>query len=496
MSERLGTLTQADLVAGLTGGHVRPEDLPRAAETAIRRPVVDSRLARDGSLFIALSGEHQDGHEFIPQALANGAVAIIAERAPSGLPCEVWDLTGGGQREPKDIVPVCLIVDDSLKALQRVAGYWRSQHAVRVIAITGSVGKTTCKEMCAAVLAQRFCILKSEGNYNNEIGLPLTLLQLTAEHQAVVLEMGMYALGEISHLAEIAQPHVGLVTNVGPSHLERLGTIARIAQAKSELPRALPPGRDGGRAVLNADDQRVAAMRELTVADTFTYGLDPRADLWADEIQSEGLDGIHFRLHYARETIHVRVPMLGRHSVHTALAAASVGLVEGLSWTEILSGLSDESVQLRLVAVPGPHDSTILDDTYNASPESSIAALNLLEELGGRKVAVLGDMYELGRYEEEGHKVVGRRAREVVDILVAVGSLGQLIGQEALVVGMNAGSVFLVDTNSQATDVVQAHARPGDIVLVKGSRGMQMEEIVAALTRTLDAGWSPKDTAQ
>jgi UDP-N-acetylmuramoyl-tripeptide--D-alanyl-D-alanine ligase len=344
------------------------------------------------------------------------------------------------------------------------------------------VGKTTCKETCAAVLAQRYRTLRSEGNYNNEIGLPLTLLHLTAAHERVVLEMGMYALGEIAHLAEIAVPHVGLVTNVGPSHLERLGTMERIAQAKSELPRALPAAQDGGWAVLNADDERVMAMERQTEAALFTYGLNPGADLWADEILSEGLDGIRFRLHHDQEVIHIQVPMLGRHSVHTALGAASVGLVEGLSWTEIISGLCDKSDQLRLVVVPGPHDSTILDDTYNASPESSIAALNLLEELGGRKVAVLGDMYELGQYEEEGHKIVGRRAREVVDLLVTVGRLGKLIGEEAMVAGMDAGSVYLLDTSGQAIDVIRAHAGPGDIVLVKGSRGIKMEEIVAALT--------------
>jgi len=334
------------------------------------------------------------------------------------------------------------------------------------------------------VVKQRFCTLKSEGNYNNEIGLPLTLLHLTARHERSVLEMGMYALGEIAQLAAIALPQVGVVTNVGPIHLERLGSMERIAQAKAELPQALPPADEGGVAVLNFDDERVRAMAAQTEARVFTYGLTPEADLWADGIQSEGLRGIHFRFHHGPETIHARLPLLGRHSVHSALVATAVGLVEGLSWEEILTGLRDQSVQLRLVAVPGPDDSTLLDDTYNSSPVSCIAALNLLSEIQGRKIAVLGDMYELGQYAEEGHKLVGRRARDVVDLLITVGSLGRLIGEEALKAGMEPDKVYMVDSNSQAIELVRQLVQPGppgDRILVKGSRGMAMEEIVAAL---------------
>jgi UDP-N-acetylmuramoyl-tripeptide--D-alanyl-D-alanine ligase len=215
----------------------------------------------------------------------------------------------------------------------------------------------------------------------------------------------------------------------------------------------------------------------------FTYGLSPSADVWADGIESEGLDGIRFRLHHARDTIHARVPMLGRHSVHTALCATSVGLVEGLSWGEIVAGLRDQSVQLRLVAVPGPRGSTILDDSYNASPASSIAALNLLDELPGRKLAVLGDMYELGSYEEEGHRFVGRRTRDVVDLLIAVGSLSRIIAEEAIDAGMPPESVHLAATNSEAVQLLRKLLESGDVLLVKGSRGAQMEEIVAALAQ-------------
>jgi len=475
------------------------------AQIEIRSTVIDSRLASPGCLFIALRGERHDGHDFIGDAVDRGAVAVIAEKEPA-VPCVLCAMAGwvpspeglaSRITQPEGTVmegwtlgePVCLLVPDSLSALQRAAAYWRRIHDVRVIGITGSVGKTTSKEVMAAVLSQRFHTLKSEGNYNNEIGLPLTLLALTSRHERVVLEMGMYDLGEIAQLADISLPQVGVVTDVGPTHLERLGSIERIAQAKAELPRALPPAEEGGVAILNADDEWVRAMAGQTQARVFTYGLSPDADLWADAIQSHGLEGVHFRFHFGQEEVYAHVPMLGRHSVHTALRAAAVGLVEGLAWEEIMAGLRDQSAQLRLVAVPGPMGSTILDDTYNSSPASCIAALNLLEELSGgvgegRKIAVLGDMYELGNYEEEGHKIVGRRACNVVDILVAVGHLGRIIGEEALKAGMPAGSVHLVQTNAAAIELLRTIVQPspaGDKILVKGSRGMAMEEIVATL---------------
>jgi UDP-N-acetylmuramoyl-tripeptide--D-alanyl-D-alanine ligase len=317
--------------------------------------------------------------------------------------------------------------------------------------------------------------------------LPLALLHLTASHERVVLEMGMYDVGEISQLADIAMPQVGVVTNVGPTHLERLGTIERIAQAKAELPQALPPASSGGVAILNQDDDAVRAMAGQTRARVFTYGLDPGAHLSADEIESEGLEGIRFNFHFGQETIHVRVPMLGRHSVHTSLSAAAVGLVEGLSWQEIMAGLRDQSVQLRLVTVPGPAGSIILDDTYNSSPRSCIAALNLLDELEGRKIAVLGDMYELGRYEDEAHRLVGRRASDVADLLITVGQLAQTIGDEAITAGAAPDTVYLLRTNSEAIELLRVLIESGagtDRVLVKGSRGMAMEEIVAALAQS------------
>ena len=486
---RPGTLQLKHMIQGLAVPEGR---LPSGMvpDVEIRSAVVDSRLVTPGALFVALAGERCDGHEFIGEAIERGAVAVIAERAPNAR-CTVLE-AGEPAAEPglwEHGVAACFVVPDSLAALQQLAAFWRRQHDVRVLGITGSVGKTTSKEVIAAVLEQRYKTLKSEANYNNEIGLPLTLLHLTAKHEQVVLEMGMYDLGEIALLAEISLPQVGIVTNVGPTHLERLGTMERIAQAKTELPRALPPAEQGGVAILNADDPLVRGMAKETQARVFTYGLDPGADLWADEIESEGLEGIRFRLHHGRESIHARLPMLGRHSVHTGLRAAAVGLVEGLAWEEILAGLRDQSAQIRLVAVPGPAGSTILDDTYNSSPASCIAALTVLSELAGpkghgRKIAVLGDMYELGNYEDEAHKLVGRRAFDVADLLVTVGRLGKTIGEEALRAGMPAGSVHMVESNDQATELLLTLIQPaplGDVVLVKGSRGLAMEEIVTAL---------------
>jgi UDP-N-acetylmuramoyl-tripeptide--D-alanyl-D-alanine ligase len=236
-------------------------------------------------------------------------------------------------------------------------------------------------------------------------------------------------------------------------------------------------------AILNYDDEHVREMAKSTQARVLYYGLSPEADLWADRIEGLGLEGIRFRLHYGHETLHVKIPLLGRHSVHTALRAAAVGLVEELTWQEVIEGLRGPSAQLRLVAVPGPKGTTILDDTYNASPASTIAALNLLDELDGRKIAVLGDMLELGDYEEEGHVKVGMRALEVADVLIAVGPRGRIIGQAARRWGMPADRVHIVEGNAEAVALLEQMVTGDDVILVKGSRAMKMEEIVNALGR-------------
>jgi UDP-N-acetylmuramoyl-tripeptide--D-alanyl-D-alanine ligase len=446
--------------------------------------VIDSRQAGPGSLFVALPGEQTDGHAYVAHAFSRGAAAALVGR-PVDAPGVLVDARQPAALPPLPAgQPICILVDDPLLALQRLAAAWRVRFSPRVIGITGSVGKTTTKEIAAAVLRQRFVTLKNRGNLNNEIGLPLSVLDLDEHHQRVVLEMGMYDVGEIAQLCRIARPHVGVVTNVGPVHLERLGTVERIAQAKAELIEALPVD---GVAILNADDLLVAAMAGRTQATIFWYGLSPDADLWADEIEGEGLEGIRFRFHYQGETVHVRVPLLGRHSVHTALRAAAVGLVEGLSWEEIVRGLQQLDVQLRLIASRGLNGATLLDDTYNASPASTMAALNLLADLpvhNGRRIAVLGDMLELGSYEEEGHRKVGVRAAYVADLLVTVGQRAQLIAEEALAAGLASDKVLVLDNAEAALAELRSIMGPGDVVLVKGSRAVRMDEIATALTAT------------
>jgi len=477
---RVGMLTLTDVLEGLTGN--RPEGLGQP----VSKTVVDSRQAEPGALFVALRGEHADGHDYVGDAFSRGVVAAIVERDVD-TEALVLDLTSPSAissaiSRAQFSIPVVLKTADSLQALQQVAAFWRRRHELRVIGVTGSVGKTTTKELTAAVLARRYVTLKSEASYNNEIGLPLTLIHLTDEHECAVLEMGMYDVGEIAGLARIAQPQVGVVTIIGPVHLERAGTIERIVQAKSELVKALPPAPEGV-AILNYDDDRVRGMAQVTQARVFYYGLSPEADLWADHIDGLGLEGIRFQLHYRGEALYVKIPLLGRHSVHTALRATAVGLVEGLTWQEIIEGLRGPSPQLRLVAVPGPKGAIILDDTYNASPASTIAALNLLDELDGRKIAVLGDMLELGDYEREGHEKVGMRALEVADVLITVGPRGRIIGEAAVRWGMPDDRVHSVEESVEAVALLEHMVTSDDVILVKGSRAVRMEEIVNALGR-------------
>ena len=475
-------LTLADAIEGLTGARVEA-----ASRWVITEGSIDSRTAKPGALFIALPGERADGHDYVAAAFQQGTVAALVKRSvDSAAPLvdlrQPFDPAALAVFETLPDGPVCLLVDDPLQGLQQIAGFWRRKMNVRVIGITGSVGKSTTKEVVTEVLSQRFQTLKNVGNLNNEIGLPLTLLSLTEVYERVVLEMGFYVIGEIKFLCDLALPSVGVVTNIGTVHAERAGSQDSIAQGKSELVKALPAAPEGV-AILNYDDLRVRDMASKTQAQVFYYGLDPRADLWADQVEGRGLDGIRFRLHYQGETLYLNVPMIGRHSVHTALRAAAVGLVEGLNWLEIINGLQSGSSQLRLVAVRAECGALLLDDTYNASPESVLAALNLLEELYGRKIAVLGDMLELGQYEAQGHEMAGIRAAEVVDILVTVGDRARMIADAAHRAGLAAAAIIPLETTEQATDWLKQQLQPRDVVLVKGSRGMRMDRVISALER-------------
>jgi UDP-N-acetylmuramoyl-tripeptide--D-alanyl-D-alanine ligase len=466
-------LTLADVLEALT--HVRPT----RAGPIITEATVDSRQAIPGSLFVAMPGERVDGHDFVESAFKRGAILALVQKDLTGA-MPVVDLQK--DIDPEAVVtiesPFCLRVPDTLKALQQVARFWRRKLNVRVIGITGSVGKSTTKELIAEVLGQRYRTLKNPGNLNNEIGLPLTLLSLSEGHERAVLEMGFYVPGEIEMLCDLALPQVGVITNIGTVHAERAGSVEAIASGKAELVQSLPAD---GWAILNYDDPLVREMAGKTRARIFFNGLDPRADLWADNIDSLGLDGILFELHYRKEVLHLRVPMIGRHSVQTVLRAAAVGLVEGLTWQEIVEGLHSSTTQLRLVAMRTQSGALILDDTYNAAPDSMLAALTLLGELEGYRLAVLGDMLELGPYEKQGHEMVGARAAEIVDELVTVGVRARTIAQSAWQAGLRRESITEFEDIPPVAEFLQQHLTAQHVVLIKGSRGMHMDRIVTAL---------------
>jgi UDP-N-acetylmuramoyl-tripeptide--D-alanyl-D-alanine ligase len=347
------------------------------------------------------------------------------------------------------------------------------------------VGKTTTKEAVASVLGARYRVLKSGGNRNNEVGLPLTLLTAIPEHNRAVLEMGMYQLGEIADLCRVAAPDAGLVTNVEPVHLERLGSIERIAEAKAELVQSLPAD---GWAALNADDARVMAMAQLTGARIVSYGSTPAADARLVSVTDLGLQGNVFAVKVKpsladgrAEECTLRTGMLGATAVRAALAAMTVGLLEGLTWDEIQQGLDTLGQGLRLISRQGKDGATVLDDCYNASPSSVIAALEFLHSLKGRRVAVLGDMLELGTLEVEGHRRVGRVAADTCDALVTVGARARDIAKSAEEHGLPGASITAVPDNREAIACLGQVLRYGDAVLVKGSRGMRMEDIVSFL---------------
>jgi UDP-N-acetylmuramoyl-tripeptide--D-alanyl-D-alanine ligase len=466
-------LTLADALEALTSVHA-----PNAA-AVITEAAIDSRQVIPGSLFVAIPGEKVDGHDFIADAFKRGAsFALIQKDVPASFP--TLDLRGGLSADSPLTLDstLCLRVDNTISALQQIARFWRRKLDLRVVGITGSVGKSTTKEMIAEVLGVRYRTLKNLGNLNNEIGLPLTILKLGKGYERAVLEMGFYVPGEIQFLCDIAQPQIGVVTNVGTVHAERAGSQEAIAKGKSELIHSLP---SDGVAILNFDDPWVRRMEEKSKARIFFYGLSPEADLWADQIEGLGLDGIRFRLHYKGETLHTHIPMIGRHSVHTALRAASVGLNDGLHWQEIFEGLSHGHAQLRLVAVRSGSGALILDDTYNASPESMLAALNLLDEMDGRKIAVLGDMLELGPYEKQGHEMVGMRAAQVSKTLLTLGARARMIADAARRAGMKPSHVFEFETPDLIVDWLNKNLTSNDAVLIKGSHGLRMDRITAAL---------------
>ena len=456
------TITLDDLLAA-TGGRLQAP----GRSLSIIGASVDSRRVSPGSIYVALRGERVDGHDFVVKALRAGAAGALVER-PVELP-------------PETDAPI-VIVPDALHALQELAAWWRSRHAVRVVGITGSTGKTIAKEITGDVLAGSLVTLRNEGNLNSETGLPMTLLRLEPRHEVAVLEMSMYTVGEIARLAEIARPEVGVVLAVHPAHLERAGSIERIAQAKSELPAALPAD---GLAVLNADDARVAAMRDLTPAEVRTFGLGPTADVRADVIESRGLAGTEFTIHAPWGTRRVASGTPGRHLVPHALAAAAVAERMGVPLDAVAEALALGShAAHRMNVVEAASGATLVDDTYNASPISVSAALDFLAETplpdGRRLIAVLGDMLELGPDEERLHREIGARAAGLADAIVAVGERARWLAEAARAAG---GRVVTADEAEEAASVLERELAPGvgDLVLLKASRGIGLDRTVELL---------------
>lgn len=453
-----------DLLAA-TGGRL----LQPTAVTSFRGAAVDSRHVTPDCLFVALRGERVDGHDFLAEAARGGAAVALVAR-PVNL--------------PSDVAAVAQVqVADPLLALQELAAWWRSRSAVRVVGITGSTGKTIAKEVVSDVLSRALSVLRNEGNLNSESGLPMTLLRLQPEHQVAVLEMSMYTVGEIARLAEIARPDVGVVLAVHPTHLQRAGSIERIALAKSELPRALPRG---GLAVLNDDDVRVAAMRDVTPAEVQTFGLTASADVWADEIESRGLHGTEFSLHAPWGTRRMHSAMPGRHLVPHALAAAIVAHRFEVSLDEVAAALEAGShAEHRMAIVQAASGATLVDDTYNASPISVSAALDFLAETplpdGRRRLAVLGDMLELGPDEERLHREIGAQAAKVLDGLVTVGERGRWIAEAARDAGLR--RVGQAEDTEEAVEVAERVLAPqrGDLLLAKASRGIGLDRLVERL---------------
>ncbi len=449
-------------IARVTGGR-----LLRSSDRPIRGGAVDSRRVEPGQAFVALPGERTDGHAFLDRAATAGAGALIVSRPPDAATLDAFG----------DVTVV--LVADGLRALGALGAAWRRRFSPVVVGITGSIAKTSTKEAVATVLGRRFTTLRSEGNQNNEIGLPLTLLRLGPEHEAAVLEMGMYSGGEIADLAAMAAPRIGVVTAVQPVHLSRIGTIDAVARAKAELVEALP---SDGTAVLNADDPRVAAMSTATAARVMTYGFDGGADVGAERVAPAGADGMRFTLRAAGTRLAVTTPVLGRHGVHNGLAAAAVGLAAGCTLEEIAAGLAEGWSAPHRDRLIRAGDVTILDDSYNASPRAVRAALDLLATLPARRrVAVLGEMLELGQAHESGHREVGLAAAEVVGLLVVVGEGAGALADGAIEGGLPADRVLRAADADAAIDLLRPRLRTGDTLLVKGSRGIALERLVERL---------------
>ncbi len=440
--------------------------------TRFRRIAYHSKRDVGGALFIALMGEQVDGHIFVSDAASNGAEAALVSKR--------W-----ADEQAESPLPL-LVVEDPVTTLQQLARERRELlPEMLVVGVTGSVGKTSTKEIIASVVARRFRTFKNPGNLNSEIGLPLAMLEVPPETEVGVFEMaGAWLLRELALIADIAKPKIGVVINVHPVHLERMGSIEAIADSKAELIESLP---EDGIAILNGDDPIVRTFADRTNARVLTYGLDRSNDISVSNLVTLGLEGSEFWVHIEGERYYIKVPLIGGHAVELALAAIAVGHALGMHISEMLPGFADTSTQVRLIVTPGPNGSRILDDTYNASTPSVLSALSLLEEVGdGRKIAVLGDMRELGEVSEIEHRKIGRRVAGIVDRLYTYGELARMIAEEAIQTAAIEGrdievESFAANETDRLIETLSETLESGDLMLIKGSRGLEMEHIVDAL---------------
>lgn len=427
---------------------------------------IDSRSVLPGDLFVALVGEQTDGHNYLLQAMEKGASGVVISKK---------DLL------EEDCLTDYILVPDGTLFLQQLAHWNRLQTTIPVIAVTGSTGKTSTKDFLATLLAPLGHVVVTKGNHNNELGLPLTVCQVEERTDALVVEMGMRGLGQIEFLCQIANPQYGIITNIGKTHCELLGSQEKIAQAKCELLRAIPAD---GMVVLNCCDRALLAPWLADCRGKIVWfdgtGVDKSADYWADQIQQHA-HGITYQLHCGAQTHTMQLATHGIHNVSNSLAAIAIARELGVDWEMILSGLAEAKLTgMRLDITKNEAGVVIINDAYNANPDSMKSAISvLMHQEAERKIAVLGDMYELGKYEAESHELVGVEiAKNKVDYLVAVGKLGAMIGRAA----QNAGClVDFAENNAEAIHYLQQYIKSGDAVLVKGSRGMKMEQIVQKL---------------
>ncbi len=423
--------------------------------------VSDSRQVQPGALFVAIPGERVDGHAFIEDVIAKGAMAVLAER----------DL---GKR-PFPYIKV----KSSLQAVKDIAEYYLEGLDIPVVGITGSVGKTSVKEVIASVLSQKFQVLKTKGNFNNELGLPLTVFRLRPEHELAVLEMGINHFGEMTRLAKIAKPDTCVITNIGPCHLEYLGNRDGVFKAKTEMFKYMKPQ---GHVILNGDDDKLSAVETVNGTKPIFFGLNQNLDVWADHIVDNGLNGIQCRIHFQEESFPVQIPIPGQHMVYNTLAATAVGRCYGLSAEEIQMGIQRlEPVSGRMHTIKNGA-LTIIDDCYNANPASMKASLDVLRNTPGKKTAILGDMGELGENAPLMHEEVGSYAADCgLDLLLCVGELSLHMAQAARQKNPSLETLYMENLETLLAHLPEFSLKDGAI-LIKASHFMKFDKIVQALS--------------